>query len=65
MTPQLIRDPARKVFTQVLACRSCQKPVYFSLSPQGKRAPYDVDAEGRPTREIHFIACPDAKRWRK
>lgn len=60
---RMVRDPARKVFTQVLACRSCGKPCYFSLTSGGKRAPFEIDADGEPTRTLHFTTCPDARRW--
>lgn len=60
-----ILDPARRVHTTVLPCRSCKKPIYFSLNEKGKRTPYEVDAEGQPTRINHFLACPDRRRWKK
>lgn len=61
----VVRDPGRRVFTDVLHCRSCDQAVYFSLSPAGKRAPFEIDAEGEPTRVNHFSKCPQAKTWRK
>lgn len=60
-----VYDAARQVTTPVLACRSCGKPVYFSFTGAGKRAPFDVDSDGNPSRVIHFTTCPDAKRWTK
>jgi len=58
-----VRDPARKVQTPVLACRSCGKPCYFSLTSGGKRAPFEIAEDGTPTRTLHFISCPDGRRW--
>ena len=58
-----VYDPARKVTTPVLACRSCGKALYFSFTSGGKRAPFEIDADGSPTRTNHFTNCPDARRW--
>lgn len=58
-----VYDPTRRVYTPVLACRSCGKPVYFGLTSGAKRAPFEVDDQGAPTRTLHFINCPDARRW--
>lgn len=59
----VIYDEARRVTTPVMACRSCGKSIYFSLTLRGKRAPFEVDDDGKATRVNHFINCPDAKRW--
>jgi hypothetical protein len=61
----LVYDQRRKVHTSVLACRSCGHAVYFSLSRNGKRTPYDVDDKGQPTDTSHFQTCPDARLWTK
>jgi hypothetical protein len=61
----VVHDPARDVYTQVAACRSCGAPVYWSLTTAGKRAPFDVDADGQPTRTNHFATCPHAAAWSK
>ena len=57
-----VYDPNRRIHTPVLACRSCQKPVYFGLTSGGKRAPFEIE-NGEPTRTLHFINCPDVRRW--
>lgn len=59
----VVYDEARRVTTPVLACRSCNKAVYFSLTVGGKRAPFEVDDDGKPTRTLHFVNCPDRRRW--
>lgn len=59
----VVYDPGRRVTTPVLACRSCGKPLYFSLTVGGKRAPFDIDDQGAPTRTLHFITCSDPRRW--
>jgi hypothetical protein len=59
----VIYDPARRVHTEALPCRSCRTLVYFSFTSGGKRAPFEVDAEGNPTRTLHFLNCPDRERW--
>jgi len=59
----VIYDPAVKVHTAVLPCRSCQQLVYFSLANSGKRTPFEVDDQGQPTRVNHFTTCPQAKTW--
>ena len=56
-------DPTRRVYTPVLKCRSCDKPVYFGLTSGAKRAPFEVAEDGTATRTLHFINCPDARRW--
>jgi len=61
----VVRDPVLGVHTSVLPCRSCNRLVYFSLSEKGRRTPFEVDADGKPTRINHFATCPDAKVWRK
>jgi len=61
----LVRDETLGVYTHVLPCRSCGQPCYFSLNTQGKRAIYEVDDKGFPTRINHFTRCPEAKLWRK
>lgn len=58
----VVYDPARKVHTPVLACRSCGQPCYFSMTSGGKRAPFEVEG-GEATRTLHFTKCPDARRW--
>lgn len=61
----VVYDAHRKVHTSVSKCRSCGKEVYFTFTPAGKRAPYEVDSAGQPTDINHFMTCPDAKRWTK
>jgi hypothetical protein len=57
-------DPVLQTPAQVLHCRSCHVPVYFSLTDKQRRAPFEVDAStGEPTRINHFTRCPDARRW--
>lgn len=58
----VIYDPARKVHTAVLACRSCGAPLYFSYTSGGKRAPFEIH-DGEATRTLHFTTCPDGRRW--
>jgi len=58
-----VYDPTRRVYTPVLKCRSCNQPLYFGLTSGAKRAPFEVDEKGEPTRTLHFINCPDARRW--
>jgi len=59
----VVYDPARKVHTSVLACRSCGKACYISFTSGGKRAPFELADDGTATRQLHFTTCPDSKRW--
>lgn len=46
------------------ACRSCQAPVVWGETKAGKRAPFNL-RDGRPTDELHFSTCPQAREWSK
>lgn len=45
--------------TNVGACRSCQAPVLWAMTPIGRRMPLDRDGTS------HFATCPQAGWWRK
>lgn len=49
----VVRDAARGVFTNLEHCKVCGGPVYWSLSPQGRRIRFVVDGDDHPTREVH------------
>jgi hypothetical protein len=57
-----VYDEAVGRTTSVLPCRVCGKPVYFSLTENGKRCPYDL-VDGRPTRTSHFTSCANVREW--
>lgn len=40
-------------------CRSCKEEIYWALTRNGKRAPFDPDGTS------HFATCADAARFRK
>jgi len=46
-----------------MPCRSCGADVYWGVTEQGKRCPYNVDADGQATTESHFRTCPQAGAW--
>lgn len=47
-------------------CRSCQAPVWWGLTKNGKRCPFDYDlVTGQPTETSHFTTCPQARTWTK
>jgi hypothetical protein len=50
--------------TEIRACRSCGRPIYWGVTATGKRCPYDV-VDGVATTVSHFATCPDANSWRK
>jgi hypothetical protein len=58
-----VYDPLRRITTPVLACRSCGTPVYFGLTVGSKRAPFELGRAGEATRTLHFLNCPDSRRW--
>ena len=40
-------------------CRSCGAPIFWVITPKGRRMPVD------PTDISHFATCPEAARWQK
>lgn len=58
-----VTNPLTRVTTPVLACRVCQKPVYFGFTAKGKRCPYDI-VNGEPTTVSHFTTCERIDDWR-
>ena len=61
----VVRDERLDIYTPVKACRKCEHAVYWSLNERGRRTPYEVDAQGFPTRTDHTATCPFAPAWRK
>lgn len=43
----------------IVQCQSCKAPIYWGLTANGKRCPYNV-IEGRATNESHFKTCPNS-----
>jgi len=59
----VVRDPARRVYTNVTTCKRCGASVYWSFTGAGKRAQFDVDRHGATTRVLHATTCvPKAAR---
>ena len=56
-------DPRTGRAALVKPCGTCATPIYFSYTEAGKRCPYDLDADGLPTRVSHFTTCPQARQW--
>jgi hypothetical protein len=61
----IVTDPRTGRRALIMACRSCNKPVYWGYTAKGKRCPYDVTEDGEPTEVSHFTTCNDPKRWSK
>lgn len=51
-----VRDPRRGVLTPATVCRKCGAPIYWSMTPAGKRAPYDLH-DGEPSHTAHLSTC--------
>jgi len=51
-----VRDPYRHVYTLVLSCGLCGRPIYLSETPKRKRVAFDVTEDNQPTRDVH--PCP-------
>jgi hypothetical protein len=58
-----VQAPQTGLWVRVTTCRSCHAPVYWSTTRVGKRAPFDIDQDGKPLETSHFATCPDAKQW--
>lgn len=41
------------------ACRSCQAPIVWIVTKNGKRAPMNLDGTS------HFGTCPQSESWRR
>jgi hypothetical protein len=44
-------------------CRGCGERIEWWVTPNGKKLPMDVDADGNA--EAHWSNCPNAKDFRK
>jgi hypothetical protein len=59
-----VYDSARRVMTPVLMCGSCGQTCYFSMTSGGKRAAFEIAADGSPTRQLHSVRCSNTRKWR-
>lgn len=55
-----VYDERLRRTTLVVPCRGCGAEIYWSLSERSrKRTPYCLDADGQPTRDLHWAVCPN------
>ncbi len=69
-----------EIILDVSDCRSCGAPIFWAITPSGKRIPLDAEpveqrglfvfdngyAKPPPVvYQSHFATCPDADSWRK